>query len=276
MPPLIIAGLVMAAAQIGTGIAQKAKAAKIAAANKRPDYEIPNPVIENQRLLESLAQQGLTAGAKQAYTTANDRGLTSSIEAILKSGGSPNLVNEAYDTSQQGASRMALAEDEARIRNINMYIQGQNTLADEQSKKWGINKYAPYADKAQVAASLSNQGMDNIWKGINTGFSAAGAGINAKSTATAGLPTGATFNDGLQMNNNRNTPVELIPSNRTSTTMFTSNNLNNNFSTRSMNNMSNLGVMPMSSYNQVNMVPGSRQYRNYNNDDYLDYNNPSP
>lgn len=254
MPPLIIAGLVLAAAQIGQGVAQKSKAAKIAAGNKRPDYEIPNQVIENQKLLESLAQQGLTAGAKQAYTNANDRSLTSSIEAILKSGGSPNLIGEAYDSSTQATSRMALAEDEARIRNINMYIQGQNMLADETSKKWAINKFAPYADKAQQAAQLSSQGSDNIWKGINTGFSAYASGVNAKSKPTAGLG-GTGFNDGTVMNTHMDTPVEIIPANRTSTTMFTTNNLNNNFSQRSMNNMSNLGVMPTSPSNQLSFNP---------------------
>jgi len=45
--------------------------------------------------------------------------------------------------------------------------------------------------------------------------------------------------------------------------MFTSNNISNNFSNRSIANMSNLGVMPVDGTNTLNTVDPNSIYGNY-------------
>jgi hypothetical protein len=178
MDPMTIA----AAAQLGaglvqgvTGAIQKGKAKRMARANKRPVYEIQKPILDNQSLIESRAGQGLSDAALQTYRQSSERGLTSSIDAILAGGGSVNNIADLYSSFEGGISKMSLIDEEMRTRNVQNLITQNNALAGEQEKAWQINVYAPYADKAQAAAALSKQGTDNIWKGVN---SVIGAGTN--------------------------------------------------------------------------------------------------
>lgn len=171
MDPLTIGAIIGGAQGVGqlvTGIVQKSKAAKMARKNPRPKYEIQKEILDNQNLTESKASEGLSDAAKQVYSTGAERGLSSSINAILKGGGSVNNIADIYDTYQGGISKLALIDEEMRARNIQNMINQNNVLASEKDKQWQVNVFAPYADKAQAAAALSKQGMDNIWKGVNT------------------------------------------------------------------------------------------------------------
>lgn len=182
MDPMTIA----AAAQAGAGIIQgvvgafqKGKAKRMARANKRPVYSIQKGITDNQALIESRAGQGISDASRQFLRQDSERGLTSSIDAILAGGGSVNNISDLYGNYQTGISKMALVDEEMRTKNIQNMIAQNNTMAAEQDKAWQVNVYAPYADKAQAAAALSKQGTDNMWKGIN---SVIGAGANYASS----------------------------------------------------------------------------------------------
>lgn len=173
---------IMAAAQAGagivqgiSGIAQKAKAKKMARSNKRPTYEIPNAITDNQDLIESRAGQGISDATRRELTQGAERGLTGSIDAILAGGGSVNNIADLYSNYTGSLSKMALIDEEMRTKNMQNLIDQNERLAGEQDKAWQVNVYAPYADKAQAAAALTKQGTDNIWKGVN---SVLGAGAN--------------------------------------------------------------------------------------------------
>lgn len=168
--------LAIGAAVIAAGVAtysivkgakQKKKAGKIARENIRPSYEIGKPYKDNQALAENRAGQGLSDASKQAYMTNADRGLSSSVNAILKAGGNPNLVSGAYDEYETEIGKFALADDAARLNNIQTYMKSNSDMGELLDKQWQINKYAPYADKAQLAAYLMQQGDKNIDSGVN-------------------------------------------------------------------------------------------------------------
>lgn len=183
MDPITIGAIIggaEGAGQLISGIFQKSKAKKIARKNIRPVYDIQQPILDNQALAESRASEGLSDSAKQAYTTNADRGISASIDAILKGGGTVNNIADIYDTYQSGIGKMALVDEEMRAKNIKELITQNNTLAAEKDKQWQVNTFAPYADKAQAAAVLSKQGSDNIWKGINTIGSTAMSALEGK------------------------------------------------------------------------------------------------
>jgi hypothetical protein len=164
------AGLVQAA----TGAIQKAKAKRIARSNPRPDYRRPQEIDTNQAVAESRAGQGLSDGALQVYDQSNDRALTSSIEAVTKGGGSVNNIGAIYGNNITGRQRMVMLDEEMRSRNIKGLIDQNNEMAGYKDKEWQIDVFAPYADKAQAAATLAKQSSENIWKGVSSVGSAVG------------------------------------------------------------------------------------------------------
>lgn len=178
MDPLTITAAAQAAGGIVQGITgalQKGKAKRMARANKRPTYEIQDAVLDNQDLIESRAGQGISDATRRELTQGAERGLTSSIDAILSGGGSVNNIADLYSNYAGSLSKMALIDEEMRTKNVQNLIDQNSKLAAEQDKAWQVNVYAPYTDKAQAAAALSKQGTDNIWKGVN---SVIGAGAN--------------------------------------------------------------------------------------------------
>lgn len=178
MAPVLAAALITAgtgAVQAGAGIAQKNKAARMAKKNIRPNYTIPKEIKENVAIASSRAQQGISDAAKQTYKQEAEHGLTAAISAITNNGGSVNNIGDLYGNYQEGIGRMAIIDDEMRVRNVNNLILANKDMADAVDKEFQINKWAPYADTAQAAAALSKQGNDNIWKGVNT---IVGAGVN--------------------------------------------------------------------------------------------------
>lgn len=172
IPGESIVGGVTGLIQAGIGIAQKIKAAKLAKHNKRPDLEDDPYLDDAYNLAVSGASEGLSTSTKQQYLTNNDRNLSSSLNAMLTLGGGPNLVSELYDDSGNQLRVLAAADEAAKVRNRETYFTYAKAKASENRDEWMLNKYVPYRDTQEQIASLSKQGMDNIWKGINTTGSA--------------------------------------------------------------------------------------------------------
>lgn len=183
--PYVAAG--QAALSTAAGVMQMIQAGKerreanrIQSQLVRPDYQIQQGVLDNQALAESLAGQGLSDQATEAYRSQADRKLGSSINALLMGGGGINNIADLYDTAQQGDMRLAMMEEEVRQKNLGTLMNQNQAMAGETEKQWMINKYAPYQDQKQLVASLRQQANANKWGGLNTII----GGIN---TAAAGL-----------------------------------------------------------------------------------------
>jgi hypothetical protein len=177
--------------QTGLGLLQKAKAAKLARKNVRPDLQ-SNPYIDQQYgLTGSMAQEGLSDASKQLYLDTNDRNLSASFDAIIKGGGNANNIADAFAGSQDIIRSMALQDDQARLQNRSLFLNyGLKPKADEERDKFFLNQYIPYKDRAEMIAQLSNQGMNNIWKGIDSGLQA------ATGFASANKPPGGELDGG--------------------------------------------------------------------------------
>lgn len=171
-------GAVTGGIQSVIGIAQKIKAAKLAKSNIRPDLTDSTYLDDSYKLNEAYAGEGLDENSKQAYIQNNDRNLSSSLDTMLRLGGGPNLVSQLYDTSTNALQGLALADETARVRNRANFVASQKDKSSEQRDEFFLNKYQPWKDQNALINQLSNEGMQNIWKGVNTAGSAVVGSLN--------------------------------------------------------------------------------------------------
>jgi len=187
MDPMTMAMMAAGAIQSVSGIIGQGKAKKLGS-EPRPEYQMGQGIIDNQALTESMAGQGLTDSSMQLYTQNAQRGLTRSIDAVLRGGGSANMIGDISQSYNDGLSNMSIANDQAQFRNINNYLNANTAMAAEQDKAWQINKFAPWADKQKLAAEMRANADKNVMGGVNTAMSAGAGFAQSKTNPTAGLP----------------------------------------------------------------------------------------
>lgn len=172
-----VASLVQAAvgvAQMVQAGKQNREAKRLAKNLIRPDYEIPQEYRDNLALAESMAGQGLSDAAMEVYKTNANNTLTSSVDAILRGGGSVNNISDLYDTAENNFASLAALEDELRFKRQQVLMDQNEQMAQQRTTQWQVNEYAPYQDQKQLIAHLRGQANNNQWAGINTVGSAVG------------------------------------------------------------------------------------------------------
>jgi hypothetical protein len=168
----LIAGGVLAAGQVGMGVAQYVQGRKAAKNNVRPEYQVQNEFQRNLDTTRYMAQRGLGEKALEYYNTNSDRGLQSTIDAQLRTGASPNSVTQAYDTYNQGLLKVAAVDSQAWTENVNAAIKANYAMAEEKSHEWAINQYEKFKDAAQATSAQKSAGVNNMFKGANAAVSA--------------------------------------------------------------------------------------------------------
>src|SRR5258706_12992857 len=109
------------AAETVVGLINNAKAKKEAAklAASRPKLT-NSPFVKDQlSLAESNLSTGMGAETKAAYEGGLSRDLSTSLNTILKGGGSVNNVSQVFDSSAQGRQRLGLIKENMRLNSIN-------------------------------------------------------------------------------------------------------------------------------------------------------------
>jgi hypothetical protein len=185
---LVVAGVV-AAGSITYGAVKQGQANKAMRNAKRPTYQTPDTENENTALLEYLAGQGLSDNTKSFALNNADRGMTASLDAILKGGGDVNQVDKVYDKYLTNVSALSVADDQARLRNIYGLIQQRQRISDFSDKEFLYNEDGPYKDKMQAAAQQKAYGQSLIQQGIGIAGTA-GAGYAGAKNAGSGYGGG--------------------------------------------------------------------------------------
>lgn len=182
MAPALIGALV----QGGLSIYQMAQAKKkeneakrLAEQNKRPTYQIPESEYDTQALLRSRAGQGLSDASKQYFDNNANNALDNTLNTVLRGGGDVNSVANAYQASLDARSKLALADDAARLQNIQALVQNNARMSDNADKAFQINQFAPYADRAQYANGLVNASQVQMNNGLNSLAGAAALGLQS-------------------------------------------------------------------------------------------------
>jgi len=161
---LITAGTT-AAISLGKAAVQNSRAKKIAKANIRPDY-VPSEQIKENRDL--AAGTGLSDSTRINAEQSAERNLSQSLNAILRSGGDGNQIADLYANNNDAMLKLASADAELQRFNIDRFLGANSALGQENQTAWQVNEFAPYANNAQLAATLRANAMQNASQGINS------------------------------------------------------------------------------------------------------------
>lgn len=168
LPIGLIAGGVLSAGELAYGAHLKKKAQQAAAANVMPEYKI---APEEQQMLsqaESMAGQGMSDAAREALRANSDRALGTTLDAMLRSGATANSIGKTAGQTQAGLNQIALYEDSARINNLKALQEERARMSANRDKAYQINKYNPWANRAQAISGQLDAANNTINSGINT------------------------------------------------------------------------------------------------------------
>lgn len=183
------------------GLGQKRKAKKLLASLHRPNYEIPNEVLQNQKRAEMAANEGLPSQqynqAMQNIQRQQSRGLTAAGSRRGALMALPGLQQQAND------SLLGLDVKDAQARMANQqHLYGINSqLAGYKDKQWDINKMQPYQRDYNYGMNLMGQGNQNLYGGIDKLLGGAGQMIDS------GGQTGAQIKSGKKASSSNGDPL---------------------------------------------------------------------
>jgi hypothetical protein len=185
VPVLAIAAGISALFKYGKGLKQERDGKALAEGNKRPDYSIQQEYFDNQSIAESQAGQGFTSRTVENYNTQNERGLQSTIDAVLQTGGGAGAIQGALGQYQLGNRSFAAADSEKQTANITALYDRNLDLASQKVQEWAIDKYKPFLDTAASATAQKAAGELNKDTALSEGLAA--GGTIASSLVNAGL-----------------------------------------------------------------------------------------
>jgi hypothetical protein len=174
MPVAALVPLAMALVGGIVGHAQKRKAQKALSKLQRPEYEIPQEILRNQKMAEQAANEGLPS---QQYSQAQQNIQRQQNRAIsMASDRRQGLM--ALPGIQQAATdaQLNLDASDAQARRVNQQqLYGINAqLAGFKTKQWDVNKKQLYDRDYGYNMQLLGAGNQNLMGSIDKAGSAAG------------------------------------------------------------------------------------------------------
>jgi len=212
----------LGAVETTVGLINKGKAKKEAAklAANRPKLTDSPYIKDELSLAKSDLSNGMSAEAKSAYEGGLSRDLSTSLNTILKSGGSVNNVSQVFDSSAQGRQRLGLIKENLRLNNVNNLIRAQDTAENERQQEFQFDNWAPWVDAAKANGQARQAADAQIWSGIDTAGGGlikkfgggnmgdtSGANPKAFNTIATNSPAAPNYNTSVPSMTNRQAPV---------------------------------------------------------------------
>ncbi len=167
----MVGGIIQGVAGLGQmvmGAIDNKKANKALRNLNRPEYEIPDEVIENVTTSERLALQGLNEEQKILYLENQQQAQQGALNQMKTLGGGARGLSDIL-RSQNDSNKNLLAMDaSARMQNIQAMIQQKSKYADALDNKWSINQYQPYMQERNMYEAMAGAGKQNIFGGLST------------------------------------------------------------------------------------------------------------
>jgi hypothetical protein len=176
MNPLSILGLIPSLFQAGYGIYQNSQANKLAANTTMPQYNIPAGYQQNVDLASNMAQTGLPQSTTNYFTQNANRGLTTGINAVEKTGQGVNAVSNLYGDELQGFGKIASEDALAKQANEQGLMTARNALSNQQALQWNQNQNLPYLRNLNTINQLKFGGAQNVFGGLS-GLATTGANV---------------------------------------------------------------------------------------------------
>jgi len=174
MATIAIGTAAVGAGEAAVGLIKGAKAKKAGAEldKNRPKYNISPYASRDVSMAESSLSGGMGGEATQAYTEGIDKSFSSTLNAILKSGGSGNTISSVFGNTQDGYRNLALMKEQMRMQKMDELVKSHQYYNNELDKEFGINKLDPWKDNKQAVAVEKQNASNLVTSGINTAVSA--------------------------------------------------------------------------------------------------------
>lgn len=179
-----------------TGFFQRRKAKKELAKLHRPEYTIPNEILQNQKRAELAANEGLPS---EQYAKGQQDIQRQQNRALLAAGNRRGALMALPGLQQQANdSLLNLNINNAQAKRDNeKVLYGMNAqLAGYKDKAFNINKLQPYQEDKNYYQSMLGAGNQNLIGGIDKLASGAGLllGNGRKRSSSASSSATATSN----------------------------------------------------------------------------------
>lgn len=169
-PIIPAAQLLMGGISAITGFQQKKQAEKLAAKNARPDYQIPQEILNAQKMAEMMSLTGMPATQLQkAKQDIQQQQVVAQAAAKDRRAG----VASAGALNQQGANQLAnlnVADAQARVANIRNLQQMNQAVAGYRDKV-AADQMTKYRENAAAIRALQTSGRANLNTALNSALS---------------------------------------------------------------------------------------------------------
>ena len=180
-----------------TGFFQRRKAKRELGKLQRPEYVIPNEIMQNQKMAQLAASEGLPSqqynNAMKNIQRSQANALSGAIDRRSALMALPKLQQQANDAY----GRLDAADANARMGNQRQLYGINSQVAGYRDKAFDINQMQPYQEKKNYYNSLLGAGNQNLMSGIDKAASGVGllvggggfGGGKKKSANAGGTPT---------------------------------------------------------------------------------------
>ena len=169
------------------GFIQSGKARKMLDNLERPQYEIPQSVMQGTQRAINAASSFQMPG-QDAYQQSIDQASSGALYNITQNATSgPEALaamTGVYGAQMGAQNQMALAAAQDYQRRDQLAQQALMTRGEYEDKAWMTNVYQPYAEEAQAASALAEAGKINAYQAVK---GLAGVGANALMMKSMGM-----------------------------------------------------------------------------------------
>lgn len=160
-----------------TGFFQRRKAKRELAKLQRPTYEIPNEVMQNQKMAQQAANEGLPS---EQYNQAMQGIQRQQSAALNAAGGRRGALMSLPGIQQQSNDQtlnLNVKNAQARMNNQQQLYGINSQVAGYRDKAFNLNKLEPYKEDKNYYMNLLAAGDQNLLGGVDKILGGAGSMI---------------------------------------------------------------------------------------------------
>lgn len=142
----------------------------------RPQRSTDPLYLQNQQLAAQGAEQGLSNQERNAFDTEIGQNTASGINAVEKTGGSPNLISKLVNQNNDPFLKELALDAQTKRGNMENLYKANDAVANQNNINWDYNINIPFQQKYNQAVNQTNSGAINAFGGTQQAGSALAAG----------------------------------------------------------------------------------------------------
>lgn len=147
---------------LAVGGAQYLKGKQVEEDTTRPEYQIPQEVLQNLTQAQQMELQGTPEAQKQQYLSNLQQGTAYGLSQISSRRGGLAGVAAASQNLNKGYSNLLAQDASARIQNQQGLMAQRQNVANYRDQEFQSNQLNPYYENVAQSQGLMGAGMQNI------------------------------------------------------------------------------------------------------------------